>query len=113
MSDLEKQIAFQIKAAKLPKPEEEFKFHPERKWRFDFAYPDKKIAIECEGGTWAKKAGRHNRGVGFRNDCVKYNHASMLGWIVLRFTSDMIANGTALEMIEKCLIATAYIEGEA
>ena len=111
MSKLEKQMAFQIKVANLPKPEEEFRFHPERKWRFDFAYPDQKIAIECEGGTWAKKAGRHNRGVGFRDDCIKYNEAALLGWIVLRFTSDMIADGKALQMIDRCLTATAFIEG--
>lgn len=103
MSDLEKQLAFQIKAAKLQKPEEEFRFHPERRWRFDFAYPDLKIAIECEGGTWLKKAGRHNRGLGFEKDCEKYNEAAILGWHVLRFTSSMIANGTALKHIETIL----------
>lgn len=68
--------------------EPEYKFHPKRKWRFDFAYPPLKIAIECEGGTWAN--GRHTRGVGFSRDCEKYNAAALLGWRVFRFTSDML-----------------------
>lgn len=108
---LEKQMAFQIKAAKLPEPEREYMFHGERKWRFDFAYPDIKIAIECEGGTWMKKAGRHNRGKGFRDDCEKYNAAAALGWLVLRFTSDMIATGHAINTIEQVLTAQADTDG--
>lgn len=101
-SKLEKQLLFQIKAVKLPKPEEEYRFHPERRWRFDFAYPERMIAIECEGGTWKKKA-RHTTGTGFRDDCYKYNNAAILGWFVLRFTSDMINDGIALQMIEEAL----------
>jgi very-short-patch-repair endonuclease len=66
----------------------EYKFHPERKWRFDFALIDHKIAIEIEGGTWT--GGRHVRAAGYRNDCEKYNEAVKLGWRVLRYTSDMI-----------------------
>ncbi len=100
---LERQLEFQIKAAGLPKPEKEHRFHPERKWRFDFAYPDKQIAIECEGGTWSKKPGRHNRGSGFEKDCEKYNAAASLGWLVLRFTSTMIASGKAITQIEEIL----------
>lgn len=28
----------------------EYRFHPTRKWRFDFAIPHIKVAIEIEGG---------------------------------------------------------------
>ena len=65
----------------------EYRFHSIRKWRFDFAIPDKKIALEIEGGIWTE--GRHNRPVGYTNDCEKYNVATMLGWRVFRFTSLM------------------------
>ena len=27
-------------------PESELRFHPERKWRFDFAFPDHMVAVE-------------------------------------------------------------------
>ena len=84
-SQLEEELLFQMKAYNLPVPEREYRFHDVRRWRFDFAYPDHKVGIECEGGTWAK--GRHTRGSGFAKDCEKYNTASMMGWTVLRFTS--------------------------
>lgn len=64
----------------------EVKFHSSRKWRFDYAIPDKKIAIECEGGIWTR--GRHTRGKGYKGDMEKYNAAVELGWKLLRFTPD-------------------------
>ena len=81
----------------LPAPETEYRFHPKRRWRFDFAWPKMKLAVEVEGGTWS--GGRHTRGGGFAKDCEKYNAAVMLGWRVLRFTSGMIKRGEALEFL--------------
>lgn len=66
----------------------EYRFHPVRRWRFDFAFPDHKIAVEVEGGTWVR--GAHVRGKHYRSDCEKYLEAAILGWTVLRFTSDML-----------------------
>lgn len=74
---LESTLLFQIRAVGLSDPEQEYHFHPVRKWRFDFAYPDKMLAIEVEGGTWNR--GRHTRGQGFEDDCEKYNEAVVLG----------------------------------
>lgn len=68
-----------------PQPEREFYFHPERRWRFDFAFPSSRVAVEMEGGTWT--GGRHARGSGVAGDCEKYNAATMLGWSVLRYTT--------------------------
>jgi very-short-patch-repair endonuclease len=59
-----------------------------RRWRFDFALPAHKIAVECEGATFI--GGRHTRGTGYAKDCEKYNAAACLGWTVLRYTSDML-----------------------
>ena len=81
--------------------EQEYMFHPTRRWRFDFAFQTVKIAAEIEGGTWS--GGRHTRGGGFREDCIKYNEAVLLGWKVYRFTGDMVTDGLALEYIEKAL----------
>lgn len=80
----------------------EFRFHDERRWRFDFAYPGLKVAVECEGGIW--KQGRHNRGQGFLNDCIKYNTAAELGWIVLRYPMELIESGEAKEQIKRILV---------
>ena len=64
---------------------DEYKFHPERKWRFDFAIPGLKLAFEYEGIFSAKS--RHTTISGYTGDIEKYNAASSLGWRVLRFTA--------------------------
>jgi len=82
------------------KVEKEYRFC-KRRWRFDYAIPDKKIAIEIEGGVWI--SGRHNRASGFLKDMEKYNTATILGWRVLRFTPEEFANGEAFKYIKKLL----------
>lgn len=77
-----------IKGANMELPVPEYRVCADRRWRFDFAYPDKKIALEYEGGTWSK--GRHTRGAGFAKDCEKYNRATVDGWMVLRYTVNML-----------------------
>jgi very-short-patch-repair endonuclease len=67
----------------LPAPECEYRFDAERRWRFDFAWPNLKLAVETEGGVWIR--GRHVRPVGYLADLEKYNRAVVLGWRVLRY----------------------------
>lgn len=67
----------------LPVPILEHKFHHERRWRLDYAYPDIKLAIEKEGAIWS--IGRHNHPAGFIKDMEKYNALSELGWYLLRY----------------------------
>jgi hypothetical protein len=66
-------------AAGIPEPDREHMFHAGRRWRFDFAWPEVKLAVEIEG------RGRHQTVVGARQDCDKYNTAAREGWRVLRF----------------------------
>ena len=68
----------------IPTPEKEYRFHSERKWRFDFAWAERKIAVEVEGGIWI--GGGHNRPVFFEKDMEKYNLATVEGWRVLRYS---------------------------
>jgi len=67
-------------------PKREFEFFPGRKWRFDFAFPDYKVACECDGGQWAANGGRHNTD----SDKDKCNNATAEGWSVLRFSGNQI-----------------------
>ena len=80
--NLEAIFALQLRATGMPPHVTEYAFHPTRKWRFDAAWPDLKVAVEIDGGTG--NGGRHVRPVGFRNDCIKLNEAALLGWLVLR-----------------------------
>ena len=72
-------------------------------WRFDFAWPNEKVAVELEGGTWIR--GAHTRGGHYRSDCEKYNFAQILGWKVLRFTGDMLEEDPVkcIELIKSIL----------
>lgn len=88
---------YKILAPKIQEPVTEYRFLDERRFRFDFAWPDKKVAVEIEGGLYGK--GRHTTVTGFNADCEKYNLAVMNGWKVLRFTEKMLAND-----IEFCIV---------
>ncbi len=77
----------------------EYQFHETRKWRFDMAWPAQRLALEVDGGT--NNQGRHTRGAGFAADCTKINEAILLGWRVLRVTSDHIKSGQALQWVER------------
>ena len=98
-SDLELEFLAQVRLAGLPEPEREYRFHPTRRWKFDFCWPSKMVAVELEGGTWT--GGRHTRPVGFEQDCEKYNEAAIMGWKVLRFTVNMVRSGEALTKTEQ------------
>ena len=63
----------------------EYQFHDTRKFRFDFAIPDAKIAIEYEG-LMSEKSG-HTTLVGYTKDTEKYNLAAIDGWRILRYTA--------------------------
>lgn len=75
----------------------EFQFHPIRKWRFDYAIPSRKVALEVEGGAWT--GGRHTRAQGFINDMEKYNTAALMGWRVLRVTPEQLLTGSTLSLL--------------
>lgn len=72
----------------LPRPDREYLFHPTRKWRFDFCWPEAKVALEIDGGVWSK--GRHTRGSGFIKDMEKLNEAAILGYRVIRCTPQQV-----------------------
>ena len=94
-------LLYQISDEELISPIREYRFHESRRWRFDFAYPDHKIAIEVEGGVYTR--GRHTRGAGFTADCEKYNAATELGWKVYRYTTQQVMEGKAIEQIKRLI----------
>ena len=58
--DYPKYLAVQLEEhSDIPVPIFEHKFHDTRRWRFDLAFMDAKLAVEVEGGIW--NYGRHNR----------------------------------------------------
>lgn len=99
----------------LPVPELEFKFHPERKWRFDFAWPDwgmsnglktdicsGSVALEVDGGIWIK--GGHNRGAQMLKTWEKENEAVARGWRIIRCEPKSLCTQATVDLIKRCLV---------
>lgn len=107
-SDLELELAFQIRVMKLPPPALQYKAIPNRQFKCDFAWPDLKIALEVDGAQWgtgSKKdgtwhPGRHGSGSGIETDCEKQNWLVTMGWHTLRVTKDQIQSGMALKWLQ-------------
>jgi len=97
-NEFEAKLAGELKTLKI-EFEQEFEFHPKRKWRADFHLVGKKILVEVEGAIWS--GGRHTRGKGYIGDMEKYNAATMMGFQVLRFSTDQVKSGHAIQQIEK------------
>ena len=126
-TDWEQAIYGQICDLGLPKPVREYRFHSTRRFRFDFAWPVRKVALEVEGGIYGqvvschkcgtqvmqklangsmikvRAGGRHNRGKGYEQDCLKYSSAAILNWKVIRVTAGMIKDGSAIELVEQAI----------
>lgn len=86
----------QLIDAKFPEPVREYRFLKEKKrrFRFDFAWPEHKIATEMQGGVFNR--GGHVRPIGYTNDREKMNLAVIDGWAVFEVTSAQVNNGQAL-----------------
>lgn len=97
-SPLEETLLQQIELARLPLPEREYRFS-DRRYRFDFCWPQFKLAVEVQGGYYSN--GRHNRNP--ISDCKKANYAGLQGWSVLFFKPDEVTNGSALQQIGEAL----------
>ena len=92
MSELEASFAVWLRQQEdMPSWVAEFRFHEVRRWRFDFAWPIQKVAVEIEGGLY--QHGRHQSLAGFMADAEKYEAAMLDGWTVYRVPGPWIAEG--------------------
>ena len=91
----EELLLLQIRSCRLPIPKREFQFDPGRKWRADFYWPDYNLLLEVEG------RGRHQSYKGYPLDCLKYNACSMLGYTLLRYTTQQVKEGVAINSLSE------------
>ena len=76
----------------------EVKFHPTRRWRWDFCNSRAMAAIEINGGVFV--GGRHSRGMGQVNDAEKLREGTYLGWNCLTFTSRCLSSANIRRAID-------------
>lgn len=102
---LEDKLLSDLRVLGVEEPVRQYRYSPHRKWAFDFAWLDRKLAVEVDGGTWT--GGRHTRGGGYEKDSEKLNAANLLGWTCLRYTSTMVRSGRAAREIAEALGGSA------
>lgn len=100
---------------RIPTPEPEYRFSPERKWRVDWAWPDARVALEVEGGLFGigkpcpvckqRKVAGHTSIERLLTDQEKYNALAALGWRLLRIRPGDFTYANA-ELITRTLGAT-------
>lgn len=71
----------------------EYRFLADRRFRFDFANPETRVAIEVHGGRWLKQKGGHSSGGGIEEDCEKLCLAGFAGWVVFPIVDSQITPG--------------------
>jgi len=83
----------------------EYKFMYSRGWKFDYAFPQLKIAIEYDGIVYkpSQQRGGHQTPKGIINDQEKRNEAQVRGWIVLLANQTSIDNRTFIDQLERAI----------
>lgn len=96
-------LTIQLTGLHLPLPVCEFYFHKTRRWKFDFAWVEEKVALEVAGGLFV--SGGHTRGSGYWKDLLRGNEATLLGWRVFTVTPSMLEleDGRAALLLERAL----------
>lgn len=85
----------------IPQPALEFRFHPERRWEFDFAWPDQKVALEVDGGIWIY--GRHNRGAQIKKSWEKENEANCCAWHIYKCEPKELCTREIANLLKRAL----------
>lgn len=120
-SEAEQTFLWQVKhATTIADPVAAYRFHLERKWEFDFAWPEVAIAVEIEGGIWRGRGfgsktannpgGAHSHPLQILRDIEKYNEAARMGWRIFRFTTDMVKSGEAIAFLGTLGLPAKHID---
>ena len=88
-------------AAGIPNPVPEHQFEATRKWRFDYAFLEQRVAVEIQGGLFT--GGRHTRGPALRDEYEKLREAAADGWLVLPVPPDEAMSKKFLTQLKRAL----------
>jgi len=85
----------------LPEPVSEYVFHPTRRWRLDFAWPDVRLGLEIQGGLFVH--GRHTRGAALRREHEKLNELAVAGWRVVFVVPEQLTQAATYTLLRRAL----------
>lgn len=102
-TELERLALAELTLHGLKPPEREYLGLRPRLFRFDFAWPDAKLAVECQGGTWSSKRMGHSSGSGIQRDMAKANEAQLQGWLILAYSDHGINDGSMVKDVRRAL----------
>lgn len=95
-SAIEEMLALHIRVYRLPVPTREHRFDPTRRWRLDFAWPDRRLACEVDGEV-------HRIKERFHADIEKHAALVLAGWTLLRVDGRAIREGIAVKWLTSLL----------
>lgn len=95
-SAIEEEMALQIKTSDLPPPVRQYRYLPDRRYRADFAWPDKRLSLEVDGAVHRIKG---SFAAGFERDFL----LKRAGWMVIHVGRAQVKNGDALKWITEML----------
>lgn len=87
-------------------PTPQFQPFPERRFRVDFAWPDRRVIVEVDGEVHRIKAR-------FHADIEKHALLVLAGWTVLRVGGREVRSGQAVQWVRQVLDAHPVIEAAA
>lgn len=93
----------QLKSLGVAPAVQQYRFCPDRKFQADFAWPDKKILVELEGGIWRRGGGAHSHPSNILRDIEKQTLAAYHGFRVFRFEENSIKSWSAARMMAEVL----------
>lgn len=80
----------------------EYRFHPTRRFRLDWAWPEARIGIEFDG-VMLRTVGHNSLG-GILRDAEKSNLAQAMGWRIFRANAKNVADESFFALIDSVLM---------
>jgi very-short-patch-repair endonuclease len=112
----EEQLAFEIRAQRLPEPVEQHRWATElvnangrpRQFKADFAWPPYRLICEIQGGLWMPRGGGHSHPMHIEKDIERQQCAVLLGWWIFPVTTDEVKSGKAIGLVVRALAARGW-----
>lgn len=98
-SYLEREFELMLRTANLSGYEREYKFHPVRKWRIDFAWVLERLAVEVDGGV---RTG-HARFDNALREAEKAEALLLAGWTLYRIPGPWIVQRDVRVWRSECI----------